>query len=121
MSMGYEARFIGGKASRYGVGHAWVQYCQNGKWYLVEPTLRQIGLRLPRLSTVKYKPELSVAWDGKSLSYYAHRDKQGPFPWRDLFPMLGEWVAIWGSFWLRVLINLPHLAVTLSKKWHKRN
>ena len=114
--MGYEARFVGGRAGRYGIGHAWVQYFENGKWYLVEPTLRRIGLRLPRLSTLKYKPGVSVGWDGKSLSYYAHKEQGGQFPWRQLLPMVCEWVVIWGWFWLRVLIRLPKILFILCNR-----
>jgi len=121
LSMGYEARFVGGRAGRYGAGHAWVQYFENGKWYLVEPTLRRIGLKLPCLSTLKYKPKLSVAWDGKSLSYYAHREQRSQFPWRQLLPMLCEWVVIWGWFWLRVLVRLPRVPLNVLRKWRRKN
>jgi hypothetical protein len=117
LSMGYDARFVGGKAGRYSEGHAWVQYAENGRWYLVEPTLRQIGLTLPRLSTLKYEPKLSVAWDGKALLYYAHREQGGPFPWKELFPMLWEWGAIWGWFWLRVLAKVYRVPFIFSKNW----
>lgn len=37
LGMGYDARFIGGSSGGYGAGHAWVEYVQEGKWYLLEP------------------------------------------------------------------------------------
>jgi len=119
LSMGYEARFVGGKVGRYGAGHAWVQFLDRGKWYLVEPTLRGIGSKLPRLSTLRYRPEVSVCWDGKSLSYFTHREKAGPFPWKELPRMLCEWVAIWGWLWLRFLVRLPLVPFICYKKMRR--
>ena len=70
LAMGYDARFIGGAAGRYGSGHAWVEYFRDDKWYLLEPQYCRIGEAMPRLSTLRYEPKLSVSWDGKKLRYF---------------------------------------------------
>ncbi len=121
LSMGYDARFVAGKAGRYGTGHAWVTYFENGKCFLVEPTLRNVGEVMPRLSTLKYKPKLSVAWDGKTLSYYAHKDR--PFQlalWSQLLPLVLEWLFFWGWFWFRAIPKLHRIPIGMFKKWRRR-
>jgi hypothetical protein len=88
---------------------------------LVEPTLRFVGERLPRLSTIKYKPEYSVAWDGKSLTYYVHRNR--PFHlrfWTQTLPLVIEWTGFWAWFWLRYGIRLYRLPVAVMKKLRRR-
>lgn len=73
LAMGFDARVVFGKHGRYGIGHAWVEFFHDGKCYLLEPQARVVGLTLPRLSVLRYKPMFSVAWDGKILRYYAHK------------------------------------------------
>jgi hypothetical protein len=60
LHLGYEARVVFGQAGRYGVGHAWVEFCRDGKWFLVEPQFCVIGAAFPRLSTVRFCPRFSV-------------------------------------------------------------
>jgi hypothetical protein len=90
LSMGYDARFIGGSCGRYGEGHAWVEYCQNGKWYLVEPLWNRVGNTLPRLSVFRYAPKLSVSWDGKTLRYFSHKKPEDRVAWQKLAPLVGN-------------------------------
>ena len=73
LNMGYDARFIGGSAGRYGEGHAWVEYFQDGKCFLLEPLYSRVGNTMPRLLTLRYEPRISVSWDGKTLRYFAHQ------------------------------------------------
>lgn len=109
MQMGLEARIVFGRHGRYGIGHAWTMFRQGGKWFLLEPQARVLGLRLPRLSTLRYEPKYSIAWDGKSLKYYAHRDTKAFRPnFGVVVSLLPEWVAIWGWFWLRVMVRIPY-------------
>jgi hypothetical protein len=75
LDMGYDVRFIVGSSGRYGEGHAWVEYFQNGKWFLLEPLFCRVGDTMPRLSTLRYEPKLSVSWDGKTLKYFAHQEE----------------------------------------------
>lgn len=75
LEMGLDARIVFGRHGRYGIGHAWTSFQEDGKWFLLEPQACALGLRLPRLSTVRYEPNYSVAWDGHTLRYYAHKAK----------------------------------------------
>lgn len=116
LAMGFDARVVFGKHGRYGVGHAWVEFFHDGKCYLLEPQARVVGLTLPRLSVLRYKPMFSVAWDGKILRYYAHKSDThaGPMLVLTLIP---EWIGIWGSFWLKVAPLLP--CRIFRKLWRK--
>lgn len=116
LSMGYDARVVFGRAGRYGIGHAWVQYFENGRCFLVEPTLRSIGETMPRLSTIKYKPAFSVAWDGHSLSYHAHKDRSFHPGWTQLPTLLWEWSLFWGWFWLRAIPQLHRIVFNMWRK-----
>ena len=107
LNMGYEARFIGGSSGRYGSGHAWVEYFQDGKCFLVEALFRKVGMAMPRLSTLRYQPKLSVSWDGESLRYFSHKRRQASLGWRVLTPLVLEYLAFWGWFWLRNFHRLP--------------
>jgi hypothetical protein len=121
LSMGYDARFVGGKVGRYGIGHAWVTYSENGKCFLVEPTRRLLGKTMPRLSTLRYRPELSVGWDGKTLSYYSHKNR--PFrlaSWTSVVPLFLEWLTFWSWFWLRTIPKLYRLPAGILRMWRRK-
>lgn len=107
MAMGFDARFVGGEHGRYGAGHAWVMFFQDEKCFLVEPQYCVLGERMPRLSTLNYKPEFSVAWNGKDLKYFAHKRPKTHPHWSLLLGLVPEWLSIWGWFWLKVLLRLP--------------
>lgn len=36
-AMGFDTRVVFGKHGRYGIGHAWVEFFEDGKCFLVEP------------------------------------------------------------------------------------
>jgi hypothetical protein len=116
LSMGCDARVVFGRAGRYGAGHAWVMFFENGRCFLVEPTLRSVGETMPRLSTIKYKPGFSVAWNGKSLSYYAHKDRDAQLGWRQLLPLVPEWTFFWGWFWL---VRISRFDLIIRGMWRK--
>jgi hypothetical protein len=114
LAMGLEARIVFGRHGRYGIGHAWVVFFRDGSCFLLEPQARFLGMRLPRLSTLRYDPKFSVSWDGKTLRYYAHKGDPDFRPgWRLIAPLIPEWLDVWGPFWLRRFIRLP---CTLAKK-----
>ena len=95
VAIGYDARFVSGLAGRYGSVHAWVHFTDNGRTFLVEPTAARLGPKLPRLSTLRYQPRLSVAWDGKRLQYYEHeKGSCEPTVW-EMIIMVGEWLPFW--------------------------
>jgi hypothetical protein len=99
--MGIKSRFVVGESGRYGSGHAWVTMEQDGKHYLFEP-LACVFRRLPRLSMIRYKPEISVeAIDGK-LSYFSHRKMTYNPSIIEAIALSTEWLVYWISKWLRV-------------------
>ena len=116
LSMGYDARFVGGSSGRYGEGHAWVEYFQNGKWFLLEPLFCKIGDAMPRLSTLRYEPKLSVSWDGKTLKYFSHKKPESSLGWRELAPLVWEYVFFWARFWLRNFNRLPKIIWRILRK-----
>lgn len=111
LSLGYDARFVGGRAGRYGTGHAWVEYFENGRCFLVEPQFRMVGEQMPRFTTVRYSPKLSVAFDGDKLRYFVHKQTDFDPKWRSLLPLVFEWLLFWGWFWLRTIPRFPTLLV----------
>ncbi len=106
LAMGYDARFVMGECNRYGVGHAWVTFERDGRYFLVEPQLYFLGERMPTLSTLRYKPKFSVSWDGERAHWFQH--EYLAFILDQRFPlMVFEWARIWGGFWLRLIPRLP--------------
>jgi len=121
LSMGYNARFVVGRAGRYGTGHAWVTYFENGKCFLVEPTYRNIGETMPRLSTLRYKPRFSVAWDGQTLSYYAHKVRSFELArWSELILLVLDWLIFWSWFWVQAIPKLHRIPLGIVRKWRRR-
>jgi hypothetical protein len=107
LAMGYDARLVLGRHGRYGIGHAWVDFQRDGKCYLVEPQLRVIGEKFPRLSTLRYQPRFSVAWDGERLTFYSHDKDHGLPNFGVLLGLIPEWLFLWGRFAFRVGCWLP--------------
>lgn len=103
--MGYNARFVVGRMGS--VGHAWVTFEKNGKYYVAEPSYRVVGDTFPSLSTIRFHPRFSVSWDGKKISFYAHRDLASNLKFSQIPFLLRDWIIGWGYFWFRVLLRLP--------------
>jgi len=119
MEMGYPARLVTGTAGRYGEGHAWVTFEKEGKTFLLEPLARHLGLVLPRLSTLRYRPEFSVAWDGATISYYVHEKRNyEPSLW-GIPPLVWEWIAVWIPFWIKASPKLLGRLLLLPWNWIK--
>lgn len=116
LAMGYDARFIVGSAGRYGSGHAWVEFVQEGKWYLLEPQYCRIGEAMPRLSTIRYVPKFSVSWDGKTLRYFAHKKPKAPIGWKQLAPLVSEYLIFWSWFWLKNGYRFPRIAGNILQR-----
>lgn len=118
LMMGYDARVVFGTHGRYGIGHAWAMFFQDGKCFLVEPQARFLGLKLPRLSTLGYEPKFSVSWNGEAFRYYAHKsDAKSHVPFKQAVTLVPEWMTIWGGCWLKAAARLPY-AVS-NKVWRK--
>jgi transglutaminase superfamily protein len=116
LSLGYDARFVGGSCGRYGHGHAWVEYFQDGKCYLVESLRSRVASVMPRLSTIRYVPKLSVSWDGKTLRYFSHKKPGLPLGARLLAPLLADYIVFWAYFWLLNFYRLPHYAWKILRR-----
>jgi len=117
LALGYDARFVGGRSGRYGTGHAWVEYFEDGKCFLVEPQLSKVGERIPRLTTVRYHPKVSVAQDRGKLLYFAHQQTEFVPGWRPLVSLVWQWLSFWTLFWLK---NAPHLLLLLRRIWGQK-
>lgn len=109
LNMGYDARFIGGSAGRYGAGHAWVEYFRDGKCFLLEPQCCSVGYTMPRLGTLRYEPRFSVAWDGETLRYFAHKKPDTAPKLSALLPFVPEYLIFWTWIWLMVLFRAPKI------------
>ncbi len=107
LDMGYDARLVLGRHGRYGIGHAWVSFERDGRSYLVEPQLNIIGEKFPRLSTLRYHPKFSVAWDGEKVTFYSHERSPSLPTFGVIICLLPEWLCIWARFALRVAYRLP--------------
>jgi hypothetical protein len=105
LHMGYPARFVLGRTGRYGEGHGWVTFQKEGHSYILEALSWPAGLTLPRLSIIRYKPKFSMSWDGENVSYFEHEDKKVELPLRLTVRLVGEWLFIWGKFWLMVPVK----------------
>jgi hypothetical protein len=103
LHMNYPARLALESASRYGDGHAWVTFQSEGKTYLLEPLSWPLGLTLPRLSILKYKPRFSMSWDGSKVSYFEHTDRKINWSLRGTVVLVWEWLFFWTSFSIRVV------------------
>jgi hypothetical protein len=97
-----------------------VEFFQDNKCYLVEPQLRILGESMPRLSTLRYVPQFSASWDGKTLAYYAHKERLHQLSFIRLPGLIAEWVKIWGWFWVKVFFKSPIIVRNLFRKVARR-
>lgn len=95
MRLGYSARFVCGRGGRYGAGHAWVTLDREGRTFIVESLAAGVGPTFPRLTTLRYEPQVSVSWDGRSLRYYEHAPASSQVSLADVTPHIPEWIAFW--------------------------
>lgn len=107
LALSYDARFVVGQAGRYGIGHAWVEFFKEGSCFLVEPQMRVVGEKIPRLTALRYRPEFSVAWDGHKISFYSHEHPTYKPGFLELLSLVSEWLSFWVLFWLKNLHRLP--------------
>ena len=107
LALGYDARFVVGRHGQYGIGHAWVEFFKDGKWFLLEPRLSFVGDKMPRLSTVLHHPKMSVAWDGSKISFYSHEDRKYNPRLGRVAPLVIEWLRFYGWFWLKNFHRVP--------------
>jgi transglutaminase superfamily protein len=119
MDLGFDARVVFGRVGRYGAGHAWVQFVQDGKCFIVEPTRAFLGASFPRLTTLSYQPKYSVAWDGEKLTYFAHQNMALQTSFRFQLSLVPEYASFWAWFWLRNITRIHRVAWNLSRRFVK--
>jgi transglutaminase-like cysteine proteinase BTLCP len=96
IGMGYDdVRFVVGTSGRYGGGHAWVQFSDHGRRFLLDPLRGHLSPWLPRLATIRYRPEMSVTWDGNRLRYFEHEERVFNPPVPTLPRLVVEWLLHW--------------------------
>lgn len=117
LQMKYDARFVVGTSGRYGEGHAWVTFDKDGKSFLLEPLISGVGLRLPRLSIIRYRPEFSVSWDGEKISYYEHEQRKFDGSFVQIVSLCLEWLFFWIRFWLKVPVMIAKGLLTRTRTW----
>jgi hypothetical protein len=106
MQMNYPCRFVVGRAGRFGAGHAWLTFEKDGRTYLLESLSWGIGLKMPRLRTLRYHPKYSMEWNGKTVSYYSHEDRKFDPSLQTAASLVGEWIYLWGFFWVRLVASV---------------
>lgn len=121
LALGYDARFVWGRSGRYGAGHAWVEFFKDGKCFLVEPQASIVGDKMPRLTAIRYQPNMSVAWDGAKITFYLHKDRKYDPRLTQVIPLVAEWLGFWGWFWLKALARLPIFLYTRLRAGLARN
>jgi transglutaminase superfamily protein len=121
LEMGYKARFVGGIVGDSPVKHAWVTFEKDGKHFLLEPQARFLGLWLPRLDALRYKPDVSVEWDGQKARFFFHKERSFA-PSIIKIPLLVlEWVCYHLGHLLLIAYWLPvGLAKLMYRKLFKR-
>lgn len=117
LEMGYRARFVAGSVGDSLQRHAWVSFEKDGKHFLLEPQARFLGLRFPRLEALRYRPDISVEWDGKKTRFYVHHECKFVPPVIEIPFLAIEWLY----YRLRIfLLTVYWLVVRLSRFAYRR-
>lgn len=117
LEMGYKARFVGGIVGDSLAKHAWVTFERDGKHFLLEPQARFLGLRYPRLDALRYKPDVSVEWDGQRARFFFHKERKF-LPSAFKIPLL---VLEWATYHLgMLLLNLYWLPIGIAKLVYRK-
>ena len=93
VEMGYNARFVVGVYGLHSSFHAWTSFEDDGKHFLLDPVRRSVGLSMPRLETIFYRPWISAGWDGNKVQLYEHEDTSEKMPVSKMVPYLPEWAS----------------------------
>jgi hypothetical protein len=112
IEMRIKSRFVVGESGRYGSGHAWVAMQNHGKNYIIEP-LACAFRRLPRLSMIRYIPEISVEYKDKKFSYCSHKRLQYNPSFFEALDLFREWLFFWVKKWLKAFLMLLFLPIRL--------
>ena len=117
LNLGYNARFVVGKAGRYGEGHAWVAFRNADGVFIVEPLAARYRT-FARLEALSYHPAISVEFTDSQVKYFDHPKRTQEAPFRVVAPQVPEWVL----FRVRVYSRLILMPYYLFKRYvRKRN
>ena len=120
LDLGYDARFVTGSAGRYGTGHAWVSVRVHDQNFIVEPQLAR-RRTFPRLSTLRYRPSVSVEVTGSHVKYFEHTKCALEPPFSTMVPLIPEWLLFQLRYWLRVLTRLVLWPFLALRRHYRRN
>lgn len=112
IEMEIKSRFVVGESGRYGSGHAWVTMQNNEKNYIIEP-LANAFKRLPRISMVRYSPEISVEYNDNKFSYFSHKRLQYNPSFLEATDLFWEWFLFWVKKWIKAFLLLLFLPIRL--------
>jgi len=119
IQMGYKARFVAGYSGRYGTGHAWVTFDRKNRHYICEPIACHFS-RLPKLTMIRYNPEISIEWDENKVHYFTHEARNYNPSFLKAFSLVIEWALFWIKVLVRILarfIFIPfHVIINTIKK-----
>ena len=115
IEMGINSRFVVGESGRYGAGHAWVTMQTDGRRLIFEP-LACAFKELPRLSMIRYYPEISVEVNEGKISYYSHKKMNYNPSIMEALDLFSEWFIYWAKKWIFAGLMLVLLPFKLLKK-----
>lgn len=115
VDLGYNARFVAGRAGRYGEGHAWIALRAHHRTFIVEP-LRARRRTFPRLETLRYTPMISVESAGSQIRFFEHTARPAEPAFRTVLPLVPEWIA----FQIRVHSRLLLWPVFALRRYYRR-
>jgi hypothetical protein len=107
LEMGYNARFVAGTVGDALNKHAWVMFEKEGKHYLLEPQACFLGLRFPRLDALRYRPDVSVGWDGQKPHFFFHKERKFHPPVSQVPLLVLEWISYHVRIFLLIVYLLP--------------
>jgi hypothetical protein len=111
LAMGYRARFVAGRYGRFGEGHAWVTFEEEGQHFIADPRFRFWKRPLPRLQVLWFHPIYSAEWTEEKIIFYSHKEeKKWKLPLKRLCSLSLEWFWFWAYTWIKVLFLSPRIA-----------
>jgi len=117
MNMGYKTRFAIGTVGYARTGHAWVTFQKDDKTFLLEPFECFLGLRIPRLSTLRHRPSFSVEWVDEKLRFYQHEIRENSVQPLQIPGMIVEWLYL--RTWAMLKL-FGRIILKSSRSRHKR-
>lgn len=93
LALGFDARFVVGRAGYRGLGHAWVTFEDSGHHRLLEPTAAHFK-KLSKLATLLYQPLASVSSENRRPVYHQHESREYKPTTRETLAIAAEWIPL---------------------------